>query len=130
MHAQSSSPIADYTFKSIHKQNRIKAFGALHSNFSYLQKFSSSIRKSEFPQHTNLNLITDCGTFSTIESVCSLHLLGVTQLLQPFDHLFYNEEVGNWRGNKERNGGNIDYFLNCETVSLIAMVRYNSKGKI
>lgn len=71
-----------------------------HSHSSYLQELSSSIRKPKFPQHTDLDLVADGGAFPAVQSVGSLHLLGVAQLLQPLDHLFHNQEIGNWRDNR------------------------------
>lgn len=131
LHLDSHTGISEHLFTCMYTQQVLllqstqsSPFMVLHSHSSYLQELSSSIREPKLPQHTDLDLVADSGTFPTVQSVGSLHLLRVAQLLQPLDHLFHNQEIGNWRGNREWGEENRVLFFNCETLSWIAMVRF------
>lgn len=61
---------------------------------SNLQQLCSSIRQAEFSENSKLKLVAYRGSFSTIESVSSLNLIRVPELLQPANHLFYYLQTG------------------------------------
>ncbi len=58
-----------------------------------LQQLSGSVCQTELPQHPQLQLIADGGSFATVEGISSLDLLCVSQLLQPPDHLLYHRQL-------------------------------------
>ncbi|KAK1339457.1 hypothetical protein QTO34_020140, partial [Cnephaeus nilssonii] len=65
----------------------------------------SSIGKTKLSQYSDLDFIADRGALPTVQRVGSLHLLGVSELLQTSDHVFQNEETGNWKKeNRARTG--------------------------
>ena len=61
----------------------------------YLQELCSSICKTKFSQHSDLDFIADCGALPAVQCIGSLHLLRVPQLLQAPHHVFHNEETRN-----------------------------------
>lgn len=118
LHLDSPAGISKHLCTCMHMQQVLllqgthsSPFLVLQSHSPYLQELSSSIRQPKFPQHTDLDLVTDGGAFPAVQSVGSLHLLRVAQLLQPLDHLFHNQEIGNWRDNRQWGGDNRESFF-------------------
>lgn len=59
-----------------------------------LQQLGGSICQTKLPQHTQLQLITDGGSFAAVQGVRPLDLLRVPELLQPADHVLHHHQLG------------------------------------
>lgn len=61
-------------------------------HFQYLKKFCSSVWQAELSQNSNLQLVTDGRALAAVQCVRPLYLLGVSQLVQPADHLLNHRQ--------------------------------------
>lgn len=74
-----------------------------------LQQLCGSICQTELPQHSQLQLVADRGSFAAVEGVRSLDLLRVSQLLEPADHVLHHRQWWHWK--THRYGNKCSYVL-------------------